>query len=72
MLDFKLAIGFPSTDLFVESLLSLQVDLWGLNGAWCWDKIVPLLKMKGHRVEASDLPGHGKDKTDNTDITSFL
>ncbi len=33
------------------------------HGAWCWDKVVSLLKMKGHRVEAPDLPGHGKDRT---------
>lgn len=33
------------------------------HGGWCWDKVVPLLKKKGHNVEAPDLPGHGKDKT---------
>ncbi len=33
------------------------------HGGWCWDKVVPLLKGKGHKVEAPDLPGHGKDKT---------
>lgn len=33
------------------------------HGGWCWDKVVPLLRKKGHKVEAPDLPGHGKDKT---------
>jgi pimeloyl-ACP methyl ester carboxylesterase len=33
------------------------------HGGWCWDKVAPLLKKKGHKVEAPDLPGHGKDKT---------
>jgi len=33
------------------------------HGGWCWDKVVPLLKKKGHNVEAPDLPGHGKDNT---------
>jgi len=33
------------------------------HGSWCWDKVVPLLQKKGHKVEAPDLPGHGKDKT---------
>jgi pimeloyl-ACP methyl ester carboxylesterase len=33
------------------------------HGGWCWDKVVSLLQKKGHKVEAPDLPGHGKDKT---------
>lgn len=33
------------------------------HGSWCWDKVVRLLNGKGHKVEAPDLPGHGKDKT---------
>ena len=33
------------------------------HGGWCWDKVVPLLKKAGHKVEAPDLPSHGKDKT---------
>ncbi|MDI6764340.1 MAG: alpha/beta fold hydrolase [Thermodesulfobacteriota bacterium] len=33
------------------------------HGSWCWDKVVHLLKGKGHKVEAPDLPGHGKDPT---------
>ena len=32
------------------------------HGGWCWDKVVPLLNKEGHRVQALDLPGHGKDK----------
>lgn len=31
------------------------------HGAWCWDKIVPLLENEGHSVTAVDLPGHGED-----------
>jgi pimeloyl-ACP methyl ester carboxylesterase len=34
-----------------------------LHGAWCWDKVVPLLRKAGHVVEAPDLPGHGRDRT---------
>ena len=33
------------------------------HGAWCWDKVVPLLEAKGHTVVAPDLPGHGDDET---------
>ncbi len=41
----------------------------GSHGAWCWDKVVPLLRKKGHVVEAPDLPGHGKDKTPIQEVT---
>ena len=33
------------------------------HGGWCWQKVAPLLKVEGHRVDALDLPGHGDDKT---------
>ncbi|HXC57509.1 MAG TPA: alpha/beta fold hydrolase [Rhizomicrobium sp.] len=32
-----------------------------MHGAWCWEKVVPLLKAKGHRVVAFDLPSRGAD-----------
>jgi pimeloyl-ACP methyl ester carboxylesterase len=31
------------------------------HGAWCWEKVAPLLAARGHRVRAIDLPGHGAD-----------
>ncbi len=39
------------------------------HGAWCWDKIVLLLKQKGHKVVAVDLPGSGNDKTPIAQVT---
>lgn len=33
------------------------------HGAWCWDKVAPILEQHGHRVLAPDLPGHGTDRT---------
>jgi pimeloyl-ACP methyl ester carboxylesterase len=39
------------------------------HGAWCWDKVVPLLEAKGHSVDAIDLPGHGQDPTPTADVT---
>ncbi|MBN9288471.1 MAG: hypothetical protein BGO43_05750 [Gammaproteobacteria bacterium 39-13] len=33
------------------------------HGAWCWEKVVPLLEAKGHTVYAPDLPGHSQDAT---------
>jgi len=41
----------------------------GSHGSWCWDKVVTLLRKKGHLVEAPDLPGHGKDKTPIQEVT---
>lgn len=29
------------------------------HGAWCWDKLIPLLEDNGNQVIALDLPGHG-------------
>ena len=39
------------------------------HGGWCWDKVVPLLKKKGHHTEVPDLPGHGKDNTPIREIS---
>jgi pimeloyl-ACP methyl ester carboxylesterase len=39
------------------------------HGAWCWNKIIPLLKSKGHDAEAIDLPGSGEDKTPIPQVT---
>lgn len=40
------------------------------HGSWCWTKVVPLLEGQGHRVEAIDLPGHGRsDSIPPSEIT---
>ena len=39
------------------------------HGGWCWRKVVPLLEVKGHKVLAPDLPGHGGDKTPTAGVT---
>jgi len=41
----------------------------GWHGAWCWDKVTPLLEAEGHTVIAPDLPGHGDDNTPLSDVT---
>jgi pimeloyl-ACP methyl ester carboxylesterase len=39
------------------------------HGAWCWEKVIPLLEQAGHIVIAPDLPGHGQDRTPIAAIT---
>ena len=39
------------------------------HGGWCWEKVVPLLEKRGHRVLAPDLPGSGEDH--NTPVTAI-
>jgi pimeloyl-ACP methyl ester carboxylesterase len=40
-----------------------------MHGAWCWDKLVPLLEAQGHTVVTPDLPGRGDDKTPHVELT---
>ena len=39
------------------------------HGAWCWQKLVPLLEANGHRVVAPDLAGLGRDQTPLAEAT---
>ena len=39
------------------------------HGAWCWEKVTPLLEAAGHSVDAVDLPGHGDDPAAVADMT---
>jgi pimeloyl-ACP methyl ester carboxylesterase len=39
------------------------------HGSWCWEKVIPLLKAKGHTAIAIDLPGHGRDIEHISDIS---
>jgi pimeloyl-ACP methyl ester carboxylesterase len=31
------------------------------HGAWCWERVLPMLAAAGVEAEAIDLPGHGED-----------
>ena len=39
------------------------------HGAWCWEKVVPLLAARGHKTHTLDLPGLGSDATPISDVT---
>jgi len=41
----------------------------GWHGAWCWDRVAPLLEQGGHEVVRFDLPGHGEDRTPAAEVT---
>lgn len=38
------------------------------HGAWCWNKVVPLLRAQGHQVTAVDLPGRWRNPSEMTAI----
>jgi pimeloyl-ACP methyl ester carboxylesterase len=39
------------------------------HGAWCWERLTPLLEAGGHRVETPELPAMGEDNGDPRDVT---
>jgi pimeloyl-ACP methyl ester carboxylesterase len=39
------------------------------HGAWCYEKVTPILEQNGHTVIAVDLPGLGSDTTPISDIS---
>lgn len=40
-----------------------------IHGAWCWEKVAPLLLEKGYIVHMPNLPGHGDNSCRLEDIT---
>jgi len=42
------------------------------HGAWCWERLTPVLEAWGARVLTPDLPGHGADKTPSADLSLTL
>ncbi|MGI9533900.1 MAG: alpha/beta fold hydrolase [Thermodesulfobacteriota bacterium] len=41
----------------------------GMHGAWCWGKVIDILKNDGHHCLDIDLPGAGLDRTPRSEIT---
>lgn len=39
------------------------------HGAWCWNKVVPLMTNQGYKVLAIDLPSHGEDTSNPSSVT---
>lgn len=47
----------------IERVANFLLVHGACHGGWCWERVTPLLKARGHDVWAPDLPGHGDDKT---------
>lgn len=41
------------------------------HGAWCWYKLIPLLKLSGHRVTTFDLNSCGVNPKQVNEVTNF-
>ena len=43
------------------------------HGAWCWERLTPLLETAGHKVTAPNLPGSGDDPApiENADLDAY-
>ena len=40
------------------------------HGGWCWSRLAPVLRARGHTVYTPDLPGHGDKRTDARKISA--
>ncbi|MBC8033132.1 MAG: alpha/beta hydrolase [Chitinophagaceae bacterium] len=47
----------PDNTIQSEKIYLFIHGAW--HGAWCWDKVIPLVQANGHKAIAIDLPGHG-------------
>ncbi len=58
-----------TNDAFSQSGKTYLLVHGAWHGAWCWDKVIPLLQARGHKAIAIDLPGHGHDIGRTSDIS---
>jgi pimeloyl-ACP methyl ester carboxylesterase len=67
---FTLVSLLMTTQLFAQTTSPTFILVHGgWHGAWCWNKVLPLLKEKGIKAIAIDLPSHGEDKTPVASVT---
>ncbi|HRO86387.1 MAG TPA: alpha/beta fold hydrolase [Niabella sp.] len=59
-----------TSDSFSQSSNKTYILVHGAgHGAWCWKKVIPLLKTKGFKAIAPDLPSCGDDTAKLASIT---
>lgn len=67
---FTLFISMYAFTLFGQNKEKTYLLVHGAwHGAWCWEKVLPLMTNKGYKVYAIDLPGHGNDTTNPNSVT---
>jgi alpha-beta hydrolase superfamily lysophospholipase len=57
------------TDEAADPMSTYMLIHGALHGAWCWERVIPLLRSSGHAAIAPDLPGHGADRTPRAAVT---
>jgi len=59
-----------STNIFSQTSDKTYILVHGAgHGAWCWEKVVPILETKGYKVITLDLPSHGNDTAQLANVT---
>jgi len=58
-----------TTDETADPMSTYILIHGAMHGAWCWERVIPLLQSSGHAVIAPDLPGHGADRTPRAAVT---
>jgi len=58
-----------TTDETADPMSTYMLIHGAMHGAWCWERVIPLLQSSGHAVIAPDLPGHGADRTPHSAVT---
>jgi pimeloyl-ACP methyl ester carboxylesterase len=43
----------------------------GFHGAWCWERLIPELTLRGHAAVAAELPGHGKRVKEDATLEAY-
>src|SRR5258708_36080347 len=58
-----------TTDETADPMSTYMLIHGAMHGAWCWERVIPLLQSSGRAVIAPDLPGHGADRTPRAAVT---
>ncbi len=58
-----------TTDETADPMSTYMLIHGAMHGAWCWERVIPLLQSSGNAVIAPDLPGHGADRTPHSAVT---
>jgi pimeloyl-ACP methyl ester carboxylesterase len=59
----RLLVGLRYGDFLERAPMTATILLvhGACHGPWCWERVVPMLEQRGHRVVAPSLPGRGSN-----------